>query len=128
MPIALHDPSRRKCLLCNKLINAAKLQSESISDEDRRRQRYLDEPEVIAPSVITLNAVAVSQAVNDFLFYMTGLRDPAAPAAYMRFHPRARRTWFDEPRKSHGCPECGTDPRSRLARGDGRRLPVIARG
>lgn len=117
--------SESGCLLCNRLINSAKLQEESISNEDRKRQRYIDEPEVIAPSVITLNAVAVSQAANDFLFYMTGLRDPAATPAYMRFQPRRRRVWFDEPRKSAECPECGNGPRSRLARGDARRLPVI---
>jgi len=61
------------CLLCNRLINSAKLQDESISDAERKRQRYIDEPEIIAPSVITLNAVATSQAANDFLFYITGL-------------------------------------------------------
>jgi hypothetical protein len=96
-------------------------------DEDRKRQRYIDEPEVIAPSVITLNAVAVSQAANDFLFYMTGLRDRAATTAFIRFQPQRRRIWFDEPRKSAECLECGNSPRSRLARGDSRPLPVIER-
>jgi molybdopterin/thiamine biosynthesis adenylyltransferase len=119
--------SETGCLLCNRLINSAKLQEESISEDDRKRQRYVDEPDVIAPSVITLNAVAVSQAANDFLFYITGLRDRAATAAYMRFQPRRRRVWFDEPRKSAECPECGNNPKSRLARGDARRLPVIER-
>jgi hypothetical protein len=37
--------SETGCLLCNKLINSAKLQEESIADEDRTRQRYIDEPE-----------------------------------------------------------------------------------
>jgi hypothetical protein len=83
--------SESGCLLCNRLINSAKLQEESISDDDRKRQRYIDEPEVAAPSVITLNAVAVSQAANDFLFYMTGLRERAATTAYMRFQPQRRR-------------------------------------
>jgi molybdopterin/thiamine biosynthesis adenylyltransferase len=119
--------SETGCLLCNNLINAAKLQEESISEEDRKRQRYVDEPEVVAPSVITLNAVAVSHAVNDFLFYITGLRDRTAPAGYMRFQPRRRRFWLDEPRKSQTCPECGVGSKSRLARGDARRLPVIER-
>jgi hypothetical protein len=117
--------SEHGCLLCNNLINAAKLQQESISETDRRQQRYVDEPDIPAPSVITLNATAVSQAVNDFLFYVTGLRDPVAPTAYMRFQPRYRRTWFDDPRKSAGCLECSATPTSRLARGDSRRLPVI---
>lgn len=119
--------SESGCLLCNKLINSAKLQGESISEEDRKRQRYVDEPEVVSPSVITLNATAASQAVNDFMFYMTGLRDSSSPAAYMRFRPMSRGVFFDEPRKSESCPECGCNSKSRLARGDGRRLPVIER-
>jgi molybdopterin/thiamine biosynthesis adenylyltransferase len=113
------------CLLCNRLINSAKLQEESLSEGERKGKRYVDEPEVVAPSVITLNAVAVSHAADDFLFYMTGLRDLDAPTAYMRFQPLSRRVWLDEPRKSVGCPECGAGSKSRLARGDGRRLPLI---
>ena len=115
------------CLLCNGLISAAKLQEESISEQERRGQRYVDDPDIVAPSVITLNAVAVAHAADDFLFYMTGLRDPDAPTSYMRFHPRSRQVWSDEPRKSPTCPECGQGSRSRLARGDARRLPVIER-
>jgi hypothetical protein len=117
--------SETGCLLCNGLINSAKLQEESISAEERKRQRYVDEPEVIAPSVITLNAVAVAHAVNDFLFYMTGLRDPHVTQAYMRAQPKCRQTWLDETRKSPTCPECGAHPKSRLACGDARRLPTI---
>jgi molybdopterin/thiamine biosynthesis adenylyltransferase len=115
--------SETGCLLCSNLINGAKLQEESISESDRKRQHYIDEPEVVAPSVMTLNATAASQAGDDFLFYMTGLRDPAATAAYMRFQPMSRSVCFDEPRKSSACPECGTGSKSRLARGDARRLP-----
>jgi hypothetical protein len=119
--------SESGCLLCNRLINSARLQEESISEGERKGQRYVEEPEVIAPSVITLNAVAASHAADDFLFYMTGLRDSNVPTAYMRFQPRSRQVWLDEPRKSPGCPECGVEPKSRLARGDARRLPVIDR-
>lgn len=115
------------CLLCNGLISAAKLQEESISEQERKGQRYVDDPDVVAPSVITLNAVAVAHATDDFLFYMTGLRNPDAPSSFMRFHPRSRQVWSDEPRKSPSCPECGQGSRSRLARGDARRLPVIER-
>lgn len=115
------------CLLCNGLISAAKLQEESISEQERRGQRYVDDPDVVAPSVITLNGVAVAHATDDFLFYMTGLRDPDAPKSFMRFHPRSRQVWSDDPRKSQTCPECGQGSRSRLARGDARRLPVIER-
>jgi hypothetical protein len=117
--------SESGCLMCNGLINAAKLQMESISEADRKAQAYVDEPTVTAPSVITLNAVATAHAANDFLFYITGLRDPAAAIDYNRFHPLNRRTWADEPRHSSDCVECGAGTRSRLARGDGRRLPTI---
>lgn len=119
--------SESGCLLCNRLINSAKLQEESISEGERRQQRYIDEPEIVAPSVITLNATAAAQAANDFLFYITGLQDPQATKAYQRFQPQGRRVWLDEARKLPGCLECGRDARSRLARGDDRRLPVIER-
>ena len=115
------------CLLCNRLINSAKLQDESISEKERRQQRYIDEPEIVAPSVITLNATATAQAANDFLFYITGLQDPQVSLAYQRFQPQGRRVWLDEARKSPDCPECGNSSRSRLARGDSRRLPTIHR-
>jgi molybdopterin/thiamine biosynthesis adenylyltransferase len=115
------------CLLCNRLINSTKLQEESISPEDRKRQRYVDEPEIVAPSVVTLNATAASQAANDFLFYITGMRDPTSPQSYLRFEPMCRGTSFDAPAKSRDCPECGKGARSRLARGQDRRLPVIDR-
>jgi molybdopterin/thiamine biosynthesis adenylyltransferase len=119
--------SESGCLLCNRLINSAKLQEESVSRLERQQQRYIDEPEIIAPSVITLNAIATAHAANDFLFYITGLREPQTVPAYLRFQSLGRRYWLDEPRKTQGCLECGTGERSRLARGDGCRLPVIQR-
>ena len=115
------------CLICNRLINSAKLQEESISAENLKRQCYVEEPEVVAPSVITLNATAVGQAANDFLMYITGLRDPAAPSTYMRFQPQQRAVTFDATSKLPTCTECSTGSRSRLARGDARRLPTIER-
>jgi hypothetical protein len=119
--------SENGCLWCSRLINSAKLQQESISEADRKRQRYVDEPEVVAPSVITLNATAVAHAANDFLFYLTGLREPDVQKAYLRFQPRGRHMWFDEPRKTAACLECGSHGKSRLARGDGWLLPTIER-
>jgi hypothetical protein len=119
--------SESGCLLCNRLINSAKLQEESISPKDRKRQRYVEEPEVIAPSVVTLNAVGASQAANDFLFYMTGMRDAGTAAPYLRFRPRERAISLDEPAKSPDCTECGQVLKSRLARGQDTRLPVIDR-
>jgi molybdopterin/thiamine biosynthesis adenylyltransferase len=61
------------CLWCNELISPAGLQDEALTADQRRKQRYVDEPEVVAPSVITLNAVAAAHAADDYLFCTTGL-------------------------------------------------------
>lgn len=116
------------CLWCNQLINPAKLQEEAQTERERAAQRYVDDVEVPAPSVITLNAVGASQAANDFLFYMTGLTNEDASTAYMRFDPRSRRVSLDNPRKSVDCTECGTGRKGRFGRGDlGKRLPAFMR-
>ena len=49
-----------------------------------KRSVYVDEKSIVAPSVITLNAVGASQAANYFLFYMTGLTSPDASRGYQR--------------------------------------------
>ncbi len=117
------------CLWCNQVINPAKLQEEGQTERERKAQRYVDDKEVPAPSVITLNAVGAAHAADDFLFYMTGLRWPDASTAYMRFEPRMREAKRDNPRKSPQCTECGSENKnSRLARGEtGKRLPMFAR-
>jgi len=113
------------CLWCNQLINRAKLQEEGQTERERQAQRYVDEKSIVAPSVITLNAVGASQAANDFLFYMTGLTSPDASRGYQRFEPRRRAVALDGPRRSWECTECGVGSKGRLARGDlGKRLPV----
>lgn len=116
------------CLWCNELVSAAGLQQEAISEEDRQRQRYVDDPAVAAPSVITLNAVAAAHAVDDFLFSAVGLLDQAAPHEWVRFTPRQFDVTFEAPRKDSGCPECGSGRKSRLGRGDARRLPTRQAG
>jgi molybdopterin/thiamine biosynthesis adenylyltransferase len=119
----------RGCLLCNQLINPSKLQEEGQTLEERGAQRYVDDPDVAAPSVITLNAMGAAQAANDFLFYITGMTHPDAENGYLRFMPLTREVSIDEPRKSPECSECGSQSRSRLARGDlGPRLPTYSRG
>jgi tRNA A37 threonylcarbamoyladenosine dehydratase len=114
------------CLWCNQLINRAKLQEEAQTERERQAQRYVDEQQVAAPSVITLNAVGASQAANDFLFYMTSMTNGDASTAYMRFDPRSREVSLDSPRKSPDCTECGSGTKGRLARGDlGKCLPTF---
>ena len=64
------------CLWCGGAISPAQLNREALSPEERERQRYVDDANVHEPSVITLNALGASQAVNDFLFMFTGLHEP----------------------------------------------------
>ncbi len=112
------------CLLCSRFINPAKLQEELSSEEERRVQRYVNDEDVVAPSVITLNALASAQAANDFLFYMTGLTKENASLSYMYFRPLHREVSWDQPPARNDCLDCGRSERSRFARGGGKSLPV----
>src|SRR5262249_34887675 len=63
------------CLLCNGLISASRLQNEAVGKVELRQQGYVADPEIASPSVITLNALASAQSVNDFFMSYLGLRD-----------------------------------------------------
>jgi hypothetical protein len=115
------------CLWCNGLISSEELQREAATPEERADQRYVDDVDVVAPSVITLNATAASQAANDFLFALTGLTRPNAPTDYRYLFPRRREISFHSPRKDFDCRECGTMSHSRFARGDSFSLPTRER-
>jgi hypothetical protein len=111
------------CLWCNGFIPADRLQGDAIDPEERRRQRYINDPYVNAPSVITLNATAAAIAANDFLFTVTGLALESAAMDYVRFRPRHREVTFEVPRSRAKCSECD----ARRCRGDlGPRLPMKA--
>ncbi|ADJ43938.1 UBA/ThiF-type NAD/FAD binding protein [Amycolatopsis mediterranei S699] len=114
------------CLWCNELIKPAKLQEEALTPEQRRQQRYVDDVDVHAPSVITLNAVAAAYAVDNYLMSTVGLRATDYRERWTRFHPLTS-TAFDRviheiPRSDQSCPECGSN--GRLSAGGQRRLPV----
>lgn len=113
------------CLWCNGLIDTTRLQEEAQEAEQVKRQRYVDDPDVVAPSVITLNAVAAAHAANDYLFSVTGLLEPGTPSDYLRWLPRQTNFSLDRPRRDVTCPECSND--GRLASGPGRRLPTRPR-
>jgi molybdopterin/thiamine biosynthesis adenylyltransferase len=115
------------CLLCNQVINPNKLQEEGQSAEELRAHRYVEDAGVVAPSVITLNATTASYAVNDFLFYLTGLTEKNADEGYLLLFPREREVTFIQPRKGNFCPMCGNSPESLFAMGDGRGLPTRRR-
>ena len=114
------------CLLCNELIPAAKLQEEALSSEERRQQRYVDDVEVAAPSVITLNALGAAQASNDFLFHMLGLFDSSQARSGYLLHYARERIWRGaDCRAETGCLHCGATAASVFARGD--RVPLPCR-
>lgn len=114
------------CLRCNKLISPARLQQESTDHRERERNRYVDE--VRAPSVITFNTWAASQAATDFMLMLAELIDPTAPTDYIRFRSRLRKVEPVKPIASKAdCKDCGTTPQSRRARGQGAELPLPER-
>ncbi len=129
--ISVHSIARailpgRGCLWCNEVISPTRMAEESASAQQRRVQRYVDDPDVEAPSVITLNATAAAIAANDFMFSVTGLTMGDAPADWVRVRPAARTIEFIEPRQDADCPECSR--KVRLGRGDGGpRLPTFYR-
>jgi molybdopterin/thiamine biosynthesis adenylyltransferase len=112
------------CLWCNGLIDPTQLREEGLSPAQRDAQRYVDDQAVIAPSVITLNALGAAMAADDFLFTVTGLHHPTVTNEYLRFLPRAAQLSYDMPRADPTCLDCGSGPRSRRARGDTRSLPT----
>ena len=111
------------CLSCNDLIPADRLRDEMLTPEDRERQRYVDDEAVAVPSVITLNALAAAQAVNDFLFGYLGLTSPNAAAGYLMHQPMDRRWRGVDCRADKACLMCGIEHDSAYARGDRAVLP-----
>ncbi len=110
------------CLQCNSLIPAWRLTEEATIEVQRRRQRYVDDEEIHAPSVITLNAVAASRAVDDWLMAIGGLPDSGANADHwVSYHPLTDEVIEHDPTKSSDCRHCGP---SRFAIGDGAGLLV----
>ncbi len=111
------------CLWCNGLISAQRLQDEAVPTEARRGFAYVDDPEVVAPSVMTLNAVACAHAADEFLFHVTGLKKSSAEPGWFRWSSRDSRASRDLPSADPDCSECSSADHSRLGRGDGRDLP-----
>ncbi|MHA6743203.1 ThiF family adenylyltransferase [Rhodococcus erythropolis] len=108
------------CLQCNELIPAWRLTEEATSEVQRHRQRYVDDENIHAPSVITLNAVAASRAVDDWLMAIGGLTDSAVSADHwVAYHPLTDEVIEHEPAKSPDCRHCGP---FRFAMGDKRSL------
>lgn len=103
------------CLVCSEFVKSHKLTMELITHEERQHANYgAEEPN---PSVITLNAVSASQAVNDFLFDVLELRASAQLNYTHISHVRRKlERWL--PREDARCLECGNTDASRFAMGD----------
>ena len=116
------------CLRCNDLINLRRLGEESVGDPGQvRNQRYIDEPEVHAPSVITLNALGVGWAANTFMQYIVGLRELPSDFQLLRTAPVAARSSYitmQEPNVNPDCHVCGFAPHSAFGTGDRQDLPT----
>jgi len=113
----------RGCLHCAGLISPEALQREAASDEERTAQNYLGLPEVIDPSVITLNGVAASAATNLMLMSAVGLADEAL-LAHRLFDAQTGNWLALKDQRRADCLWCGTDHRSRFGRGEDADLPV----
>lgn len=114
------------CLSCNKMIPPRQLQAESLSPEEREAQRYVEDPNVTVPSVITLNARAASQATDDFLFGFQGLLQENAASGYYLHYPRERKWMPVGIANDPGCIHCGSSNASSYARGDNWDLPCVS--
>jgi hypothetical protein len=109
------------CLWCNELIDSTLLAKEAKTDEERKDQAYgVEEPN---PSVISLNAISASHAVNDFLLDYLDLRK-RSDLYYEHFHFLSDKRMLVSPTKDPDCPECSVQG-VRFAQGDSFPLPCI---
>lgn len=108
------------CLRCAELIDPVKLATEALPARERRQADYgTGQP---APSVIALNAVAVSDAITHLMFAFTGLNHDS-DASHVRYHARQSARKLGVPRRSSDCSTCGTGARTGL--GDYIAVPTI---
>lgn len=113
----------RGCLACAGLIDPVALQQEAATDEERAAQNYLALPEVIDPSVITLNGIAASAATNLMLMSAVGLAGEGL-LEHCLFDAR-HGTWLTVQVESRPtCRWCGRLPGGGFAMGDANRLPT----
>ena len=120
--VVRHLVPGQSCLWCTALIDRTQLAEESASPRQRDAQRYI--AEIPAPSVVTLNAVAAAQAVNEYLLTTVGLTSSDSQAEWTRHHPLQRRVAQQRTRTLKACTECA----GRLGAGPLKRLPVRQHG
>jgi tRNA A37 threonylcarbamoyladenosine dehydratase len=111
------------CLHCNGWIPASRLADEAQSGVQRKAQKYVEDDQVIAPSVITLNAMAAAHGANDFLMMVYGLLSQGTSLESQRYQcsERCFETFGNTARPS--CIVCGPGEKSVWAKGDKATLP-----
>lgn len=118
---------RRGCLACAGLIDPVALQREAATPAERANQNYLGEPDVIDPSVTTLNAAAAAGALNVLLMSVIGQASDEL-ASHRITLTRDGTVLALEDQQDPACRWCGEQPGSRFARADLSLLPVRADG
>ncbi len=104
------------CLQCNGLIDSMQLQREARSMEEAQAQDYIGAGEVIDPSVISLNGITASHAVNTMLFHAVGLFGEEE-LDYQLFFPLSQDSKSVGVRRDPECPFSGSGIGSLYARG-----------
>ncbi len=117
-------PNNYGCLICHDLICFSALQEELLSPEERKAQRYIQNQSEFVPSVITLNSLPASSAVNDFMFMFTRLFSASAYLRHQLDFVQDQQVLFVEPNADFNCLVCGGSARSIKARGDRVSLPT----
>lgn len=115
------------CLNCHELIPASRLQEEALNEGERRSQRYVESEDVAEPSVITLNVLSATQAVNDMMMLFTGLYHDRVNLHHQINFVRERLLTEVGPMADEFCIDCSNTVRSLRARGDRTRLPCRMR-
>jgi molybdopterin/thiamine biosynthesis adenylyltransferase len=111
------------CLECHSLIDPMRLQEEARTDEETVAQNYLNEPEIIDPSVISLNGIAASHAVSTMLFSATCLATEQL-LVHRLYLPLEGQALGVAPRRQPDCSFCSRTDASSYALGDpSSRLP-----
>lgn len=111
------------CLQCAGLIPAGRLREEALAPIERAAQRYVDDDEVHEPSVITLNSIGASLAVNDLLLMVTSLLPNHARMRALLYDAQERAVQAMKNSSELACRYCGTTAGSHFARGDRGHLP-----
>jgi hypothetical protein len=119
------------CLVCAGLIDPIRLSEESLGDPLQvANQRYVDDPDVHAPSVITLNDMASGWASNDFMQFMVGFGRPAGGFRILRTMPvnySAPHVTVQELDADPNCYVCSRGVHGIRCSGDQRELPTRVR-